>query len=130
MTLTVIAARLRQAALNIEALPPQDREADIPDQLVAQLVMNSFVDDRLVEAFRFLRIRERRYGRPNQPVPPVASLRLRFAADNPKDLSSSSYRPHFAHEYRRPLILLDLQAAVCGGRNPARDGPALSSGVL
>jgi hypothetical protein len=128
MTLTVIAARLRLAALNIEGLPPEDREADIPDQLVAQLVMDSFVDDRLVEAFRILRIREeRRYGRPNQPVPPAALPRLRSAADYPEDLSSSSYRPHFAHYYLRPLILLDLQAAVCGGRNPARDGPSLSS---
>jgi hypothetical protein len=91
MTLTVIAARLRQAALNIEALPPEDREADIPHQLVAQLVMNSFVDDTLVEAFRILRIREeRRSGRPNQPVPPAALPHLRFAADYPEDLSSSS----------------------------------------
>jgi|HubBroStandDraft_6_1064221.scaffolds.fasta_scaffold630260_2 hypothetical protein len=52
MTLTIIAARLRQVATNIEALPPADRERDIPDEMVPKLVMNAFTDDKLVSAFR------------------------------------------------------------------------------
>jgi hypothetical protein len=52
MTLTFIAARLRQVAANIAALPPEDREQDVPDQLVPKFVMNAFVDDRLVAALR------------------------------------------------------------------------------
>jgi hypothetical protein len=34
--------------VNMEALPPKDREADIADELVPELVKNAFVDDRLV----------------------------------------------------------------------------------
>ncbi len=52
MTLTVIAARLRKIAADIEALPPVNRERDIPDEMVPKLVMNAFVDDRLLAAFR------------------------------------------------------------------------------
>jgi hypothetical protein len=52
MTLTVIAARLRKIAADIEALPPVDRERDIPDEMVQKLVMNAFVDDKVVAAFR------------------------------------------------------------------------------
>jgi hypothetical protein len=52
MTLTVIAARLRKIAADIEAQPPVNRERDIPDEMVPKLVMNAFVDDKLVAAFR------------------------------------------------------------------------------
>jgi hypothetical protein len=40
MALTIIAARLRQVAANIETLPPKDRERDIPD-FVPELVRNA-----------------------------------------------------------------------------------------
>jgi hypothetical protein len=52
MTLTIIAARLREVALRIEMLPLEDREVDVPDELVPKLVMNAFVDHRLVQALR------------------------------------------------------------------------------
>ena len=50
MTLTIIAARLRKVALDIEALQPEVRERDIPDEMVPMLVMNAFVDDKFVKA--------------------------------------------------------------------------------
>jgi hypothetical protein len=49
MTLTHSAARLRQLATSIEALPPEVRERDIPDEMVPKLVMNAFVDDKICE---------------------------------------------------------------------------------
>jgi hypothetical protein len=52
MTFTLIAARRHEVATNIETLPPTDRESDIPDELGPKLVMNTFVDDKLVETFR------------------------------------------------------------------------------
>jgi hypothetical protein len=39
MTLTVIAARLRKIAADIEALPPVARERDIPDEMVPKLAV-------------------------------------------------------------------------------------------
>ncbi len=52
MTLSMIAAKLRKIAADIEALPPANRERDIPDEMVPKLVMNAFVDDKLVAALR------------------------------------------------------------------------------
>jgi hypothetical protein len=52
MTLTAVAARLRKIASDIEALPPEVRGRDVPDEMVPKLVMNAFVDDSLVESFR------------------------------------------------------------------------------
>jgi hypothetical protein len=52
MTLTLVAARLRQVAANIERLPTEDREQDISDRLVPKLVMNAFVDEKLLVALR------------------------------------------------------------------------------
>jgi hypothetical protein len=52
MTLSTIVARPRKIAADIEALPPVDHERDIPDEMVPKLVMNAFVDDKLVAAFR------------------------------------------------------------------------------
>jgi len=52
MILTMIAASLRELASHIESLPAADRERDIPDEIVPKLVMNAFVDDRLVAALR------------------------------------------------------------------------------
>jgi hypothetical protein len=57
MALT-IAARLHELASNIEALQPEVRERDIPDELVPKLVMNAFTDDRPVEAFRVEKAKE------------------------------------------------------------------------
>jgi hypothetical protein len=51
MTLTIIAARLREVAAHIDALPLDNRESDVPDELVPKPVMNAFVDEKLVEAF-------------------------------------------------------------------------------
>ena len=52
MTLTLIAARLRHLASSIETLPAEDRERDIPDEMVPKLVMNAFVDDKFVKTLR------------------------------------------------------------------------------
>ncbi len=52
MTLTLIAARLRHLEASIETLPAEDRERDIPDEMVPKLVMNAFVDDKFVKALR------------------------------------------------------------------------------
>jgi hypothetical protein len=52
MTLTIIAARLREVAAHIDALPLDNSESDVPDELVPKFVMNAFVDEKLVEAFR------------------------------------------------------------------------------
>jgi hypothetical protein len=41
MKLTLIAARLRQLATSIERLPPEDREREVPDEIVPKLVMNA-----------------------------------------------------------------------------------------
>jgi hypothetical protein len=52
MTLTAIAARLREVAAHIDALPLDNRESDVPDELVPKFVRNAFVDEKLVEAFK------------------------------------------------------------------------------
>jgi len=52
MILTLIAARLHEIAVYIEALPPEDRERDIPDEMVPKWVMNAFLDDKFVKALR------------------------------------------------------------------------------
>jgi len=52
MTLSMIAARLREVAAHIDALPLESRESDVSDELVPKFVMNAFVDVKLVEAFR------------------------------------------------------------------------------
>ena len=38
MTLTMIAARLREVAAHIDALPLDTRESDVPDELVPKFV--------------------------------------------------------------------------------------------
>ena len=45
---------LREQGHEVRLMPAQseDREVDVPDELVPKLVMNAFTDDRLVEAFR------------------------------------------------------------------------------
>jgi hypothetical protein len=43
---------LRQVAADIETISTEDREQGIPDELVPKLVMNAFVDDKLVAALR------------------------------------------------------------------------------
>jgi hypothetical protein len=45
-------ARLREVAVHMEALPPKDREADVADERVPELVKNAFVDGKLVAALR------------------------------------------------------------------------------
>jgi hypothetical protein len=52
VTLTLIAARLREVAAHSDALPLDNRESDVPDELVPKFVMNAFVGEKLVEAFR------------------------------------------------------------------------------
>ena len=52
MMLTMIAARLREVAAHIDALPLENRESDVSDELVPKFVMNVFVEDKLVEGFR------------------------------------------------------------------------------
>ena len=50
MTLTVIAARLRKVAADIELLVAKGADLDLPDELVPQLVVNALVDDGALES--------------------------------------------------------------------------------
>lgn len=51
MTLAQIAARLRQMADRIEALPFVAKTFDMADEFVPKFVMNAFVDLKLIDAF-------------------------------------------------------------------------------
>jgi hypothetical protein len=50
MTLTVIAARRRKVAADMELLVAKGADLDFPDELVPQLVVNAFTDDRTLES--------------------------------------------------------------------------------
>ena len=50
MTLTVIAARLRKVAADMELLGAKGADLDLPDELVPQLVVNALVDDGALES--------------------------------------------------------------------------------
>ena len=51
MTLATIAARLRQMADRIEALPLAAKNFDLADEFVPKFVMNAFCDLKLIESF-------------------------------------------------------------------------------
>jgi hypothetical protein len=53
MTLAQIAARLRQMADRIEALPPVTKNVEMADEFVPKFVVNAFVDLKLIDAFGF-----------------------------------------------------------------------------
>jgi hypothetical protein len=50
MTLTVIAARLRKVAAEMDLLLASGAELDFLDELVPQLVVSAFTDDRTLES--------------------------------------------------------------------------------
>ena len=83
MTLTLVAARLRQVAANIERLPTEDREQDISDRLVPKLVMNAFVDEKL----------RWHLGRKNKATLPMIRV-PRFALSQNKPGTKSADEPY------------------------------------